>query len=130
MVCQCVIALCPFHPKNASDDHTYLILSQVDSTMVLQTGQEITELDSSGFATQAPTIFAGNMSGGCYIVQVRGTGRDGTGRDGTGRDGTGRDGTEGGRKEGGGGRMGGWVGSLKGGKVGRGRVSRGKVGRG
>ena len=50
--------------------HTYLILSQADSTMVLQTGQEITELDGSGFATQAPTIFAGNMAEGRYIVQV------------------------------------------------------------
>ena len=55
--------------------HDYLILSQLDSTMVLQTGQEITELDASGFATQCPTIFAGNMRGGagggaCYIIQV------------------------------------------------------------
>lgn len=56
--------------QSASDFHTYLILSQADSTMVLQTGQEITELDSSGFATQAPTIFAGNMAAGRYIVQV------------------------------------------------------------
>lgn len=38
--------------------------------MVLQTGQEITELDTSGFATQAPTVFAGNMMKGRYIVQV------------------------------------------------------------
>ena len=55
--------------------HAYLILSQADSTMVLQTGQEITELDASGFATQCPTIFAGNMrgvvkGGACYIIQV------------------------------------------------------------
>lgn len=50
----------------------FLILSQTDSTMVLRTGQEITELDSSGFATQAPTIYAGNMAEGCYIIQVSG----------------------------------------------------------
>ena len=43
--------------------------------MVLQTGQEITELDSSGFATQAPTISAGNMAAGRFIVQVSPQGR-------------------------------------------------------
>lgn len=41
--------------------------------MVLQTGQEITELDSSGFATQAPTIYAGNLAAGRYIIQVSDT---------------------------------------------------------
>ncbi len=51
---------------------TYLLLSQADSTMVLQTGQEITELDTSGFATQAPTIFASNIAGRQYIIQVPG----------------------------------------------------------
>lgn len=51
-------------------NHAYLLLSRQDSTMVLQTGQEITELDSSGFATQVPTVFAGNMCQGKYIVQV------------------------------------------------------------
>ena len=38
---------------------------------VLQTGQEITELDSLGFATQAPTLFAGNLGRGRYIIQVK-----------------------------------------------------------
>ena len=37
---------------------------------VLQTGAELTELDGSGFATQAPTVFAGNLGAGRYIVQV------------------------------------------------------------
>ena len=50
--------------------HAYLLLSRADSTMVLRTGQEIAELDSSGFATQAPTVYAGNLGGGNYIVQV------------------------------------------------------------
>ena len=40
------------------------------SFQVLRTGQEITELDTSGFATQAPTVFAGNVGGGRFIVQV------------------------------------------------------------
>ena len=54
-------------------EHAYLLLSRSDSTMVLQTGQEIAELDSSGFATQTPTVCAGNLGGGNYIVQVNTT---------------------------------------------------------
>ena len=38
--------------------------------MVLQTGQEINELDSSGFCTAGPTIFAGNLGENRFIVQV------------------------------------------------------------
>lgn len=37
---------------------------------ILQTGQEIMELDHSGFSTQTPTIFAGNIGNNRYIVQV------------------------------------------------------------
>uniref|UniRef100_A0A6Q2WPE1 Cleavage and polyadenylation specificity factor subunit 1 n=1 Tax=Esox lucius TaxID=8010 RepID=A0A6Q2WPE1_ESOLU len=50
--------------------HGFLILSREDSTMVLQTGQEIMELDTSGFATQGPTVFAGNIGDNKYIIQV------------------------------------------------------------
>ena len=37
---------------------------------ILHTGQEIMELDASGFATQGPTVFAGNIGDNRYIVQV------------------------------------------------------------
>ena len=37
---------------------------------VLQTGQEITELDTSGFVTSSPTVFAGNIGEKKYILQV------------------------------------------------------------
>ncbi|XP_066599377.1 cleavage and polyadenylation specificity factor subunit 1 [Prorops nasuta] len=50
--------------------HAFLILSQEDSTMVLQTGQEINEVDQSGFSTQGTTVFAGNLGANRYIVQV------------------------------------------------------------
>ncbi|XP_029135227.2 cleavage and polyadenylation specificity factor subunit 1 isoform X2 [Labrus bergylta] len=50
--------------------HGFLILSREDSTMILQTGQEIMELDTSGFATQGPTVFAGNIGNNKYIIQV------------------------------------------------------------
>ncbi|CAD1469341.1 unnamed protein product, partial [Heterotrigona itama] len=50
--------------------HAFLILSQEDSTMILQTGQEINEVDQSGFSTQGSTVFAGNLGANRYIVQV------------------------------------------------------------
>lgn len=56
--------------QEESDSHSFLILRRQESTMVLRTGQEITELDASGFATQAPTVFAGNVGDGRFIVQV------------------------------------------------------------
>jgi cleavage and polyadenylation specificity factor subunit 1 len=42
-----------------------------DSTMILQTGEEINELAQSGFVTQAPTIFTGNIGANKFIVQVK-----------------------------------------------------------
>ena len=36
----------------------------------MQTGQEINEVEQSGFSTQGTTVFAGNLGGNRYIVQV------------------------------------------------------------
>uniref|UniRef100_A0A3Q2QV95 Cleavage and polyadenylation specificity factor subunit 1 n=1 Tax=Fundulus heteroclitus TaxID=8078 RepID=A0A3Q2QV95_FUNHE len=59
------------HPlEDDAKKHGFLILSREDSTMILQTGQEIMELDTSGFATQGPTVFAGNIGDDQYIIQV------------------------------------------------------------
>ncbi|KAG1650025.1 Cleavage and polyadenylation specificity factor subunit 1 [Nymphon striatum] len=52
------------------DSHAFLIISRDESTMILQTGQEINELDHSGFSTQSQTVFAGNIGENKYIVQV------------------------------------------------------------
>ncbi|NWU73341.1 CPSF1 factor, partial [Pterocles burchelli] len=60
----------PDVPEEDGKRHGFLILSREDSTMILQTGQEIMELDTSGFATQGPTVFAGNIGDNRYIVQV------------------------------------------------------------
>ncbi|XP_069636319.1 cleavage and polyadenylation specificity factor subunit 1 isoform X2 [Haliaeetus albicilla] len=60
----------PEPPEEDGKRHGFLILSREDSTMILQTGQEIMELDTSGFATQGPTVFAGNIGENRYIVQV------------------------------------------------------------
>jgi len=56
--------------QGTNTEHAYLLLSRKESSMVLQTGQEINELDSSGFKTNEPTIFAGNIGGNSHIVQV------------------------------------------------------------
>lgn len=37
---------------------------------VLKTGQEIMELDHSGFSTQGSTVYSGNIGNNSYIVQV------------------------------------------------------------
>ncbi|CAC5370759.1 CPSF1 [Mytilus coruscus] len=55
---------------SVKDGHAFLILSREDSSMILQTGQEIMELDHSGFSTQTATIFAGNIGDNKYIIQV------------------------------------------------------------
>ena len=40
---------------------------------ILETGQEIMELDSSGFYTDIATVFAGNIGDDRFIVQVTAT---------------------------------------------------------
>lgn len=51
-----------------NDYHSFMILTNSDSTLILQTGQEINELDSSGFATREHTVFVCNMNK--YVIQV------------------------------------------------------------
>lgn len=56
--------------KDTDGSHGFLILSHDDSSMVLQTGTEINEVDQSGFSTQERTIFAGNIGANKYIIQI------------------------------------------------------------
>ncbi|XP_067007220.1 cleavage and polyadenylation specificity factor subunit 1 isoform X2 [Anabrus simplex] len=64
--------------RDSSDDpsrsedcmHAFMILSQENSTMILQTGLEINEVDNSGFSTQGPTVYAGNLGYNKFIIQV------------------------------------------------------------
>jgi len=37
---------------------------------VLQTGQEINEIDNTGFSTHQPTVYAGNLGNNRFVVQV------------------------------------------------------------
>ncbi|KAI6653121.1 hypothetical protein LOD99_3957 [Oopsacas minuta] len=57
---------------NADEFHRFLLISQTDSTMILQTGQEILELDQdqTGFCTNEKTIFAGNVLSNQLFIQV------------------------------------------------------------
>ncbi|XP_072946288.1 cleavage and polyadenylation specificity factor subunit 1 [Epargyreus clarus] len=56
--------------KDMEGTHAYMILTQEDSSMILQTGQEINEVDNSGFMTNSPTVFAGNLGNNKFMVQV------------------------------------------------------------
>ena len=46
------------------------ILSRTESSMILQTGQEINELESSGFYNPSPNVFSGNLGSNQFIMQV------------------------------------------------------------
>jgi cleavage and polyadenylation specificity factor subunit 1 len=50
--------------------HSFMILTQRKSTMILKTGDEITDIHHTGFACNTPTIFVGNLGSNRYIVQV------------------------------------------------------------
>lgn len=51
-------------------NHAFMILSQPHATMVLQTGDEINEIENTGFCTNQRTIFVGNLGNNRFIVQV------------------------------------------------------------
>lgn len=57
---------------NEDEHHAFLLIAQKEATMVLQTGQEIQELDQdqSGFCVNQRTVFAGNLADGKYAIQV------------------------------------------------------------
>jgi len=50
--------------------HSFMILTQRSTTMVLRTGDEISDIHNTGFACNTPTIFIGNLGSNRYIVQV------------------------------------------------------------
>ncbi|XP_041783632.1 cleavage and polyadenylation specificity factor subunit 1 [Anopheles merus] len=56
--------------EDGPSTHAFMILSQEGGTMVLQTGEEINEIENTGFATTVPTIHVGNIGTNRFIVQV------------------------------------------------------------
>lgn len=55
---------------SGQDFHDFMILTQRSSTLVLQTGEEINEIENTGFCCSQPTIFVGNLGQNRFIVQV------------------------------------------------------------
>ena len=57
---------------DADTTATYLFLSKLDSTMILQMGNEITELDkeTSAFCTKLPTLHCDNLANNKFLLQV------------------------------------------------------------
>lgn len=50
--------------------NSFMVLTHDSGTMILQTGEEINEIENTGFSTNLPTIFVGNVGNNRYIVQV------------------------------------------------------------
>jgi cleavage and polyadenylation specificity factor subunit 1 len=50
--------------------HSYLFLSKENSTLVLQTGQEFTQLKNSDFFTSGPTVTVNSVSNGTRVLQI------------------------------------------------------------
>ena len=64
-------------PSKVKEGHAFLILSLAESStstnrlMILQTGgDEINDLEVSGFCTNLPTIYTGNIGENRFIVQL------------------------------------------------------------
>ena len=55
--------------QNETRQHAYILIGQEISTLIFQTGVDITELEQGGFLTNEQTIYCGN-NGEQYIVQV------------------------------------------------------------
>ncbi|KAK9815325.1 hypothetical protein WJX72_001813 [[Myrmecia] bisecta] len=57
---------------NSHTYHAFLLLSAATETKVLETGEELQERNPTeiDFVTDSPTVFAGNVIGAAYIVQV------------------------------------------------------------
>ncbi|VDN12752.1 unnamed protein product [Dibothriocephalus latus] len=51
----------PPPPASSAELHSYLLLTREDSTMILEVGEEIVELEVSGFNTTETTVIAANL---------------------------------------------------------------------
>lgn len=51
-------------------NHAFMVLSQESTTMVLQTGAEINEIENTGFCSSQSTIHVGNIGNNHYIAQI------------------------------------------------------------
>ncbi|PAV90363.1 hypothetical protein WR25_22093 [Diploscapter pachys] len=56
--------------RSEDDSHRYLIVSKARSTLVLELGEEMVELEEALFVTSEPTIAAGELADGGLAVQI------------------------------------------------------------
>ena len=61
-------------PASAEAFHRFLLITQDNATLVLECGDELTQLTQTDFYTAGPTIFAGSLLSDSRIVQVYPTG--------------------------------------------------------
>ncbi|CAL2042312.1 unnamed protein product [Caenorhabditis brenneri] len=59
--------------RKENESHKYLIVSRIRSTLVLELGEELIELEEPLFVTGQPTVAAGELSQGAFAVQVTST---------------------------------------------------------
>lgn len=67
----CIDVWTVFDESSPKDlNHAFMVLSQESTTMVLQTGDEINEIENTGFCGTQTTIHVGNIGNNRYIVQI------------------------------------------------------------
>ncbi|CAP34673.1 Protein CBR-CPSF-1 [Caenorhabditis briggsae] len=59
--------------RKENESHKYLIVSRVRSTLILELGEELVELEEQLFVTNEPTVAAGELLQGALAVQVTST---------------------------------------------------------
>ena len=61
--------------KNVEDtSHSYMVVSFVDSTLVLSVGEHVREIKDSGFSTRRQTLYVVTLAGGAGHAQVHAEG--------------------------------------------------------
>lgn len=56
--------------RHEDDSHKYLLVSRTRSTLILELGAEMVELEEPIFITAEPTVAAGELADGGMAVQV------------------------------------------------------------
>lgn len=64
----------PSEPFDSTGYHKFLVISRGSSTMILELGRELQELEKSQFYTTGPTIYAGSLLNQERIIQVYASG--------------------------------------------------------
>ncbi|KAL2918252.1 mRNA cleavage and polyadenylation factor subunit [Polyrhizophydium stewartii] len=66
----CATKAGPDHDAQLDQFHKYIVLSHQEGTLVLNAGDEIADVDESGFFQSGPTVGVGTLLRGTLIVQI------------------------------------------------------------